>query len=306
MIPIDHGLSFPDEIGACFDELVWYDWPQVKSPLLPEFIELISKLDPLEDVQNLSRRLKMRDSCLTNFRAAEILLKKGVAAGLNLYEIASILYREDPDEKSKFEEIMEKSRTIYTTIKPIIKNLPKNLYKTKELVILSKENSQVKAKPSQDMVDEEEKASTTEVLEDLNLKKMRSYSQDYPFQDFEVSSLLTPLLSNQYDNFHYGKNELSPKLEGGSQTNGFDSQGPTLKKSISLVELNKSNSIKRSKKKEIKAALTDTSFHCDSLFFYYVESFLDQIVTIFSKDKKKKEARGRFYSAHNNEDGFNY
>ena len=38
--------------------------------------------------------------CLRNFIISNMILKKGAKAGLTLYEIANVIYKEDPDEKS--------------------------------------------------------------------------------------------------------------------------------------------------------------------------------------------------------------
>lgn len=87
LIPIDHGLAFPDQISICNCEIVWMEWPQVQHPFSLEEIEFIKNINPKEDVKFLHKHLKMREICLRNFRIAEILLKKCAENGLTLYDI---------------------------------------------------------------------------------------------------------------------------------------------------------------------------------------------------------------------------
>lgn len=50
---------------------------------------------------------------------AEILLKKAAKAGLTMYDIAEIIYREDDDVESKFEQVIKKTEVMYQTRKKI-------------------------------------------------------------------------------------------------------------------------------------------------------------------------------------------
>lgn len=254
-------------------------------------MEYISSLNPLENVIALTQRLKMRDDCMTNYRAAEIFLKKGAKAGLTLHEIASLIYRDDPEEKSKFEEIMEKSRTIYSTMKPLLKGLPKSLYKTKELGLMATASPEQKKKTFEKI--EEEKLNLT-LEEELHLQKTRSYSQDHDINNLSISSFLAPLLSTNTSNVQNSKTVEQMEVQFNSE---MSLPAIPLKKSISLIELNSKETNKTlHKKKKISRKNKDTAFHSDSLFFYYVENFLDQLVTIYSKEKEKSKNRSRFYS----------
>jgi len=49
----------------------------------------------MEDAKRLSRMLYFRSNCLRNFIIANMLLKKGAKAGLSLFQIASIIYKEE-------------------------------------------------------------------------------------------------------------------------------------------------------------------------------------------------------------------
>lgn len=50
---------------------------------------------------------------MRNFRIASILLKEGAASGLNLYQIAQLAFREDPDEMSHLEKAVQRAEENY-------------------------------------------------------------------------------------------------------------------------------------------------------------------------------------------------
>ena len=117
LIPIDHGLSFPDNLNIAEFEIVWFDWPQVKKPQNPKQKEHIQNLDTKENQKLLQKSLKFRPICLRNFRIAETLLKEAVKMDFTLHEIAKIIYKEERDVgKSLQEKIVEKAEIVYQTL----------------------------------------------------------------------------------------------------------------------------------------------------------------------------------------------
>jgi len=135
-------LSFPDCFQACTYDVVWMEWPQTKKKWMPLELDYISRINPKADVEMLSKHFKFRDICLRNFRIAETVLKKGATAGLTLYEIGTLLYREDPDFSSPIEEIIRKTEELCHTIKTSVPrgvlqilNKPNSLLKKKDLLI---------------------------------------------------------------------------------------------------------------------------------------------------------------------------
>ena len=54
----------------------------------------------MKDAKALSKNLYFRSNCLKNFVVANMLLKKGALAGLNLYQIASIIYKKEESDSS--------------------------------------------------------------------------------------------------------------------------------------------------------------------------------------------------------------
>jgi len=106
LIPIDHGLSFPATL-----EHVWFDWlswPQAKQPFDEETKKYISEIDINQDAEIL-RNLGMREECIANMKISSMLLKKGCAAGLTLYDIGNIVSRIDLEEPSKLEEMIDQA-----------------------------------------------------------------------------------------------------------------------------------------------------------------------------------------------------
>ncbi len=70
------------------------------------------------------------------------MLKKGATAGLTLFEIGTLLYRDDPDFPSPIEEIIRKTEELCHTIKTSVPrgvlqilNKPNSLLKKKDLLV---------------------------------------------------------------------------------------------------------------------------------------------------------------------------
>jgi hypothetical protein len=96
LIPIDHGLSFPDSFEIYTHELIWMEYSQAKQPFSDEVLKFIDNIEPVQDCKRLSEKLGFREICLRNFRIAQITLKKCARQGLTAYQIGSIVYRDDP------------------------------------------------------------------------------------------------------------------------------------------------------------------------------------------------------------------
>ncbi len=107
LIPIDHGMSFPEvlEIASC--DWCWISWRQIKEPIDPYVHTYILALNPEKDAEMLREKLNLRPSCCRLFRVVCTLLIEGAKAGLTLYEIANIILRQgDLHTPSIIEHIM--------------------------------------------------------------------------------------------------------------------------------------------------------------------------------------------------------
>jgi hypothetical protein len=130
LVPIDHGLSIPSSLDITEYDLCWMNWPHSKDSLSPAMVEYVKQLDPLKDIETLKNSLPFRDVCLRNIRIAGMLLKKGVEAGMSLYEIGCIMYRQGYEESpSELENIISKAQEIYSSIqKSLIEKLKLQKY----------------------------------------------------------------------------------------------------------------------------------------------------------------------------------
>jgi hypothetical protein len=97
LIPIDHGLSFPDNFAIYTTELVWMNFSQIQGPLSTEELLFIDGIDPEGDCQLLREKLGFREICLRNFRIAETFLKAAAQKGFSLQDIGLMLYRRAPE-----------------------------------------------------------------------------------------------------------------------------------------------------------------------------------------------------------------
>ena len=84
LIPIDHGLSIPDNLSICTFDIVWLNWSHAEQPFSKRTLKYIEELDIKEDIKILERAFKFRPICLRNIRITSTLLKRAAAAGLNL------------------------------------------------------------------------------------------------------------------------------------------------------------------------------------------------------------------------------
>jgi hypothetical protein len=106
LTPIDQGLSLPSTLEhAWFD---WLHWPQAKIPFDADTRCYIRHINVEEDAA-LLEKLSIRPECIRTMKISSTLLKKGAAAGLSLYEIASMASRTVIDQPSPLERIFEQA-----------------------------------------------------------------------------------------------------------------------------------------------------------------------------------------------------
>jgi hypothetical protein len=117
LIPIDHGLTFPDCFEASVWDLTWMEWPQVKKAWSPDELALMRSLNPLKDIEMISKHFKFRDICLRNFRIAETVLQTCALSGLSLHEAATFMYRDDPEEPSALEGLINETEEFVEKIR---------------------------------------------------------------------------------------------------------------------------------------------------------------------------------------------
>lgn len=103
MIPVDHGLCLPDVLDIGWCDWCWLDWPQCK--VLPDAATLryVELIDPHEDSALIRQRFGLPDQCATLITLSGLLLKKGLKAGLTIFEVASMIVRQDVDNEEPSE-----------------------------------------------------------------------------------------------------------------------------------------------------------------------------------------------------------
>ncbi|CAI5477998.1 unnamed protein product, partial [Closterium sp. Yama58-4] len=108
LIPIDHGYCLPETLEDCTFE--WLYWPQAKQPLSEEVRDYIARLDAEADLSLLQANgWAVKDACARVFRAATLLLKKGSAANRTVFEIGSLMVRDDPEVPSALEDMLARA-----------------------------------------------------------------------------------------------------------------------------------------------------------------------------------------------------
>eukprot|EP01138_Halocafeteria_seosinensis_P011975 gb/GECG01012238.1/.p1 GENE.gb/GECG01012238.1/~~gb/GECG01012238.1/.p1 ORF type:complete len:1628 (+),score=251.68 gb/GECG01012238.1/:1-4884(+) len=112
LIPIDHGYCMPDNLEVAWCDWVWFGWPQIREPIDPELKEYVRNLDIERDIRYLRSQLSIREECLQNIRVTGTVLKTGIEAGLNLYDIACILCRQELDTPSPVECLVDRVNRI--------------------------------------------------------------------------------------------------------------------------------------------------------------------------------------------------
>lgn len=107
LIPIDHGFCLPETLEAPYFE--WLHWPQTLAPFTEDELQYIRDLDIERDKAILRQELpNLRPECLRILEVSTTLLKLCADAGLNLFEVASVMTRpfiESDEEPSELEKI---------------------------------------------------------------------------------------------------------------------------------------------------------------------------------------------------------
>lgn len=109
LVPIDHGLSFPDRLEVAEEDIVWMGWPQAKEPFAEAELKYIENLNWEKDQKMLVRSLGLRKHPLRLMWVTYRLLQLGAGAGLTLFQMGEILYRTDFEEPSTLQRIIEVS-----------------------------------------------------------------------------------------------------------------------------------------------------------------------------------------------------
>lgn len=105
LVPIDHSYILPPSFARKpFFE--WLYYKQAKVPFSAETLKYIAKLDVDRDTHLLTS-YGISPESIRMMQTSTLLLQKGAAAGLNLFQIASLICADDDSKKSELQSIVE-------------------------------------------------------------------------------------------------------------------------------------------------------------------------------------------------------
>lgn len=117
LIPIDHGCSLPSTLQVNWHDWIWLSWPQTKRPFSKNEKEYIASLDAMNDSRTLASELNLGWRNLLMLTITTTFLQKGAEADLTLFDIASMITRDDTSQPSTLESIFTQSRALAQTKK---------------------------------------------------------------------------------------------------------------------------------------------------------------------------------------------
>ena len=97
LVPIDHGGCLPSLPEVNWFNWCWMEWPQMKVPLSASDAAYVANLD-VKAEEKLLTELGVPARPRRALYCSTMLLQRGVAAGLSLLEVASLMCRGDEDE----------------------------------------------------------------------------------------------------------------------------------------------------------------------------------------------------------------
>jgi len=106
LVPIDHGFSLSSTLDRAWFE--WLHWPQAKEPFDDKTKQFIERIDIEADAFKL-QELGIQEEAIRTMIITTTLLKKGAALGLNLFQLGSMVCREELDQPSLLEKIVQES-----------------------------------------------------------------------------------------------------------------------------------------------------------------------------------------------------
>lgn len=112
LIPIDHGCSLPSTLQVMWHDWIWLSWPQTKRPFSKAEKDYIEGLNASDDSTLLSSELNLAWRNLLMLGITTTFLQKGAAADLSLFDIASMMVRDEPSRPSTLESIFTQSRAL--------------------------------------------------------------------------------------------------------------------------------------------------------------------------------------------------
>ena len=107
LVPIDHGYCIPDRLRIDEFDWCWFWCPQVSEPVHPDVRDYVHALDIEELLLGLTKQIPLSEDKKFLLRVTHHLLQEAVAAGLTLFDVASLIARTDGEVPSPVEVALE-------------------------------------------------------------------------------------------------------------------------------------------------------------------------------------------------------
>jgi hypothetical protein len=100
LVPIDHGYCIPPKLKIFEWDWAWYHHPHVSRPVCPEIISYLRSIDIDQLLDKVSGHVMLTDDCQFLLRLSHFLLLNGLALGLSLKDIATLICRTGDNEET--------------------------------------------------------------------------------------------------------------------------------------------------------------------------------------------------------------
>jgi len=117
LVPVDHGYCLPDLLEIAWCDWCWLSWPQAQIPFDEEARRYIKEIDIEADVQLLKKKLSIRESSLNVMRITNKVLQVGAEHGMCLFQIASLISRDDLEKPSMIEVLVSQAQSLASSVK---------------------------------------------------------------------------------------------------------------------------------------------------------------------------------------------
>jgi hypothetical protein len=127
LVPIDHGYCMPSKLRIDEFDLTWFTLPQVKREVHPAIKEYVASLDFESMLYSVLEQISLPGNSIFLLALAHLLVVQGIASGLTLYEIATLVARVDDEHASKLEQAIEEAEdNAFRAIEMKSKRIPSN------------------------------------------------------------------------------------------------------------------------------------------------------------------------------------
>lgn len=109
LIPIDHGFALPSVLSEAY--FAWQHWPQAKRPFSRDMLNVIDKIDVVQDTE-MMRQLGFSEQESRTMRLTTLFLKQAAANGWTLHDIASFICRPSLDKIAKLEQLVADAKAL--------------------------------------------------------------------------------------------------------------------------------------------------------------------------------------------------